>query len=831
MAVVVALCLIPARAIGAPRRAPNGPPLRSGAAGFTAPPQPGDSEASFAQPSGAGDPLVDNGLGSPMCAGAGGLSTAALRNCRTSGFVAAAAPTANYGFDVYGGGGLLGLDPRVLLQEYLLAPVWTGLVWMVHALLVMLEWCYALDLLDSSATSGLGRGLRAMQATLTQPWLAVVLAVASVLALYHGLVRRQVAQTVGQALLMGAMMAGGLWVIANPTGTVGALGRWADQASLGTLGALAQGTPSGATRTLADSMRAVFADGIEAPWCYMEFGDVQWCRDPARLDPRLRAAGLRLAVGEQGLIGCRLNSSLLSICAPRGSKQAWAYSRSAELLRAARTNGELFLALPANAAPRNSTGGSSALLRVLCGSADIGACRGPTAAQAQFRAAGATEQRIAGELLILLGAAGMVLMLGFLVLHLLAAAIQSLLYLLLAPAAVLAPALGDGGRAAFRSWATRLLGAVVSKLLYSLLLGAMLAMVRILLSLQGLGWWTQWLLVSTLWWGAYRQRHQVLGFAQGEHRSAPAQRSLAVGARLREALPTPRQIARSAGWIRGKLSKPAPSVERQQAVAQAGRRRAQAQADEQVGQTLEREHGEARAQLVMAPQIQSRIASRQSQLERVRREQDQARQGGDTRRTARLGLRAQRIQGEIAHERDSLSAAQRTVADGKRAQRRGGQVYTREQHQDRARFLDAQAALTQGRDYAALAGLAGYGRVEYQRLDPRRRREARLEVDRELALRRELGGAAEDVAAGGGEGLGRREQRRVDRDFDRTLQQRLQDSGHGLPASRQKRPPPLDSWLAQARARPPAPARSPVMRDAHDVAQRRKRQLGWTARR
>ncbi len=108
----------------------------------------------------------------------------------------------------------------------------------------------------------------------------------------------------------------------------------------------------------------------------------------------------------------------------------------------------------------------------------------------------------------------MVLALGFIALHLLGAALMSLLYLLLAPAAVLAPAFGEGGRAVFRGWAMRLLATVVSKLLFSLLLGTLLLMVRILLGLQGLGWWTQWLSISALWWGAFRQRHQVLGFAR-----------------------------------------------------------------------------------------------------------------------------------------------------------------------------------------------------------------------------------------------------------------------------------------------------------------------------
>ena len=105
-------------------------------------------------------------------------------------------------------------------------------------------------------------------------------------------------------------------------------------------------------------------------------------------------------------------------------------------------------------------------------------CRGPAAAEAEFRTQGATTPRIAGLLLIAIGAAGDDLLLGFIALHLLGAEILSLFYLLLAPAAVLAPALGDGGRTAFRTWGTRLVGAVCSKLVFSFLLGVVLLMTR-----------------------------------------------------------------------------------------------------------------------------------------------------------------------------------------------------------------------------------------------------------------------------------------------------------------------------------------------------------------
>ena len=539
---------------GAPR-APAGPPLTQ------SPGAPAGEEPLDGAPRGEVDPLVSNGLGSPSCgpAGVGELSAADRGHCETSGFAAAGAPTGDFGIDVHIDTGLIGLSNGGLLsavQDLFVAPLWMALVWAVHALVVMLEWCFRADLFTSMSGGGLSAGLGRMERAFTDPWLPLALAVASVLALYDGLIRRRVAETIGQVVLTTAMMAGGLWVILDPAGTVGALARWAEQAAIGTLATAAQGSPQQPARALGASLDTVFASAVEAPWCYLEFGDVAWCRDPGRLDPQLHVAALKLAGEEQLVARCALGP--LAPCPGANSGATRSLEHSAQLLRDATSNGAVFLALPANDPARNSINDEGSLLRAICRSSTATSCRGPSASQAEFRTDSSTWSRVGGLLLIAAGALGMLLLFGWIALRLLTAAIFSFLYLLLAPAMVLAPAFGDGGRAVFRRWTGQLLGTVVAKLLYSFLLGVVLAALAAVASLTAVGWWAQWLLMSALWWGAFMRRHQVLELAEGAIGRDSSQRPAT--RRLSEALETRKEMA-AARWRARKSDRAAPKVQ------------------------------------------------------------------------------------------------------------------------------------------------------------------------------------------------------------------------------------------------------------------------------
>jgi hypothetical protein len=812
----------------------SGPPL-----GSTAP--QGEGENTAGVPSAEGDQLVENGLSSPLCKGSmsGGLSRAAQSNCQTSGFVGAPAPTNNYAIDVNIDVGALGLSKGGLLsviQDVFIAPVWNAVVWVVHALVVMLEWCYTLELLGGSTMSGVARALRQAQASFTEPWLTLVLAVASILAFYNGLIRRRVAETLGQALMTIAMMVAGLWVIADPVGTVGAVGQWANQASLGTLGAIAQGTPANAPRTLADSMRAVFGGAIEMPWCYLEFGNVRWCSDPALLDPRLHKAALRIAASQQGKLGCR-PSFARPLCAPPGNASALTIEHSDELLGEADTNGKLFLAFPANGPGRNSVKEASSLLHVLCQTEDDTKCTGSTAAQAEFRSDSGTFPRMIGVVLIAAGVLGMVMLFGLIALRLLAAAIVSLFMLLLAPFAVLAPALGDGGRSVFGGWLTRLLGAVTSKLIFSFLLGALLTMQRILMSLQLLGWWTQWLLISAFWWAVFLKRHQAVAFVQNRGREPVGRERRPVGRRLESALQTPRAMLHPVRWAKGKVLSPVPATEQLHKRGHGDRDSNSKRADEQKGRTPEHTTvPRAREQ----SRLHTRTLAKRAQLERVSAAREAALAHGDRRRAAKLAVREQRIEAELAHDRERFDGARPNGAETASARNPTGPTRARER---RAGQLDRQTAPStnsdrQGdkrpRDDAGVASRAGDGRDRHGPPEPRAGREAHGRTGRELPLPT----AAKEAARANAPVLAYAEQRKKDRELDPERERRK----HTESLSKRSAP---DSNPRVSGRRDPAGAgggsptglgdapmgarerKSPVMDDARAVAERRKRQLGY----
>lgn len=736
-------------------------------------------------------PLAANGFESPSCSSAqleAQLSEAERTNCAVSGVAVAPVPLSNYAIDIDIPAGLSassGEDIDSVVQDLFVTPVWTALVWLIHVSLIALEWCYSLDLLAPATLARAASVLGGARQVFTDPWLGLVLAVAAVGFAWQGLVRRRVLDTLGQAALLAVMVVAGLWIIADPSGTVGAVGGLADRAALATVAASATGDPSTPVATVDGAFATVFDSAISGPWCYLEFGDVDWCRDPAALDSHLRTTANRLETLYRAEASCRGPTVGLVQCAPGGSALQSQLGGAATALGDARTNGELFLALPAQALSRTALAEQSAtptLYGTLCGSSDPTACTAPTAPQAEFRSASGTWPRVGGLLLIVAGTLGMVLLLGFLALRLLGAALATLLYLLLAPLAVLAPALGEGGRDAFRLWITRLAGATLAKLVYSVALGVALLVVTLLSSLDSLGWWTQWLLTSVFWWTAFEQRHRLLSLVLHE-RSEPTRRAplatrawlagrtagagvgasratgrvaLSAGQRAYETVKRsrdfpqdrvsltvgPGDVASGARPGGGPTERERPARVRQELDAQVGRiqdARLRPQAPASAGS------GPATSTSLAA---RAEVAALETRGRRIASGLRDARATGDRRRVVSLQRRGRRVAEELEARRPAAGRHLSHTASGPLpaslvrlaptfVQRRVVRRALTRQLDLAARTSVERPRQVGGRD-APLSGLAGLTPAEYVRLPPPAQLTARLQIERELARRREL---------------------------------------------------------------------------------------------
>jgi hypothetical protein len=123
--------------------------------------------AAAVAPAATQGPLAANGFASPLCqdpAVMARIGEPSLSNCAASGIAVAREPIGNYQFDVHVDTGPLGITSvDGALQDLVLKPLWTALVWLVHALIVALEWCYSLDLTGGGALDQVGGALRAAQ--------------------------------------------------------------------------------------------------------------------------------------------------------------------------------------------------------------------------------------------------------------------------------------------------------------------------------------------------------------------------------------------------------------------------------------------------------------------------------------------------------------------------------------------------------------------------------------------------------------------------------------------------------------------------------------------
>src|SRR4051794_11012351 len=141
------------------------------------------------------DPLTALGGGSPSCKQ--DVGPVGRRNCQATGSVAYQHPIGNYGLDSHVSVGITHLSDAFLSALQSVAGlIWMGLVYLIKGVLLLLEWGFSIDLLNT-AMSGVRHTLDLLHnQVLGQPWFLAALSVTALWAIWRGLVQRQTTKTI-----------------------------------------------------------------------------------------------------------------------------------------------------------------------------------------------------------------------------------------------------------------------------------------------------------------------------------------------------------------------------------------------------------------------------------------------------------------------------------------------------------------------------------------------------------------------------------------------------------------------------------------------------------
>lgn len=439
------------------------------------------------------DPLSALGAGSPGCRRPSG--TQARASCTRSGSVAHAYPVSAYGFDVQVGFSVTNLGDSFLgALQSIAALIWMALVYLVKAVLLLLEWAFSLDLLGAAMTDVRETLDRLHRDVFGETWFIAALSVAALWGTWRGLVQGRTSQTItGLGATVGLMVVG-LVIVSNPLGTVGHASKLANDAAVGILAASTGSPVDDPERALSDAVSGIFDQTVRDPWCALQFGSVEYCDQVAKGERTITNADVWLEYP----------------AASRQRRGLYHLLKGEDAEGGGRPGVVDALAGPLGGAALDAVGIGDGEDPKLPDEVRGRVAKNPE--RASMQEAGGTVPRFALLALIAVGMTGAIVLLAYIGVRLLLASILTLLLLLFAPVVLLAPAFGESGRATFVAWGKRLAGALVAKLLYSVFLAVVLAVAATVARLD-VGWFGVWLVQIALWWGVFLKRQELLGFA------------------------------------------------------------------------------------------------------------------------------------------------------------------------------------------------------------------------------------------------------------------------------------------------------------------------------
>jgi hypothetical protein len=469
------------------------------------------------------------------------------------------------------------------------AGIWMALLYLIKGVLLLLEWSFSLDLTNEAMPQVRTSLARLHQQAFGDWWLLLAISLAGLWGIHRGLVQRRTTETLAGLAATVALIVGGLVLISPPDDTVGWMARATNDAGMTVLAAGNGGSSTSPRDALASSMHEVFDITVRRPWCALEFGSVEYCDKPTGDRARPTNAELWLQY----------------------PAQSWQRGRLHTLLD--KKQGDHF-----NFNPIHNT---KTLLgvdddRKLPDEVEALVHRDPP--RAAIQNGGGTFPRLALLLVVLVGLTGAGALYSYLGVRLILAAGLTLVLLLIAPPMLLAPALGDGGRATFLAWLKRLLAATVAKFVYAVFLTVALVAGRVFGSLE-FGWFGTWLMQAAFWWGVFVKRHDIINFVAG---GVPNQHGEGLGRALSHGYYA-WMLGRGAKQLAGRAGAPASAAtqalrssrqDRQEAGAAATRSLAEERLGQRHREELTNGHEQARGVVAQRETLQRELRATDRRL-------------------------------------------------------------------------------------------------------------------------------------------------------------------------------------------------------------------------
>jgi hypothetical protein len=453
--------------------------------------------------SGAVDPLTGLGIRNPVCDQPAQIQNRATRiSCETDGTPETTYPASNYGFDVFIPTGITHpIGDFTAAFVTILNGIWLGLLFVLKLTLSLLGLAFGLNpFADGPTMAQISAAIGRIYSQVTDPWLSALVVCAGIALAYRGLIRREVAASVGGTLAAVAMLILGLWVVHSPRETVGQIASFSDQVALTAISAPQSGSLSRPVGSYAEAMSRVWSRLVEVPFAGLDFSDVSFALGPPPVEA-VKKANEKFCE-DNGALTLLAQLSNLGLDGAKAECAKFAEKRYGKPKRVI----DLYL---------RSSPGSSARQALWDYFDNNDRYKPKVAAQG----GDGVITRLSMLALFAIGLLGAILLLAWLAIRLFTQAAIAFVLLLAAPFALFFPLLGDSGRRAFRRWGLTLLGAIFAKVIYAAFLSIVLLGIVILGSVDGsAGSATGFLLSAAFAWAVFLKRADLIGWISvGDH--------------------------------------------------------------------------------------------------------------------------------------------------------------------------------------------------------------------------------------------------------------------------------------------------------------------------